>query len=116
MTDQLTPGELVVAKGKLAKVQQIFSPKNIRVIVSASGEALMVSMRDIERIDLNAGITPDNNDTVWDINNYTEDALLLAAARFNVIKQWKAGEVTTSQACLLLNSSRSYFFKMARSY
>lgn len=116
MTDQLTPGELVVAKGKLAKVQQIFSPKNIRVIVSASGEALMVSMRDIERIDLNAGITPDNNDTVWDINNYTEDALLLAAARFNVIKQWKAGEVTTSQACVLLNSSRSYFFKMARSY
>ena len=116
MTDQLTPGELVIAKGKLATVQQVFSSTNIRVIISASGEALMVSMRDIERINGSAGKTPGDNDAVWDVNDYTEDVLSLAAGRFNVIKQWRAGEVTTSQACVLLNLSRSYFFKMARSY
>lgn len=116
MANQLTPGELVVAKGKLATVQQVFSSKSIRVIISASGEALMVSMRDIERIDVSTGKTPGDNDAVLDVNDYTEDVLSLAAGRFNVIKQWKSGEVTTSQACVLLNSSRSYFFKMARSY
>ncbi len=57
MTDQLSVGELVVAKGKLATIQQILSVKSIWVVVKATGEDLMVSQRYIERfVGLTGGV------------------------------------------------------------
>ncbi len=46
-------------------------------------------MRDIERIDLKCRDNTHNNDTVWDINNYTEMGAIVAAARFNEISSGK---------------------------
>ena len=116
MTDQLVSGELVVAKGKLATVKMVFSDKHIKVVISASGEALIVSKRDIERIAGVADKLSVANEVRLNVNDYTEDELSLAAERYNVIKKWRLAEVTVSQACLLLNVSRSYFFQLAKKF
>jgi putative transposase len=115
MIDQLMPGELVVAKGKLARVQQVFSAKHIRVILNASREALMVARRDIERIG-SEGSASEKIGIDLDVNDFTVEELSLAAERFNVIRQWKADNIDTGQACVKLNLSRSYFFQLARTY
>ena len=114
MTDQLIVGELVVAKGKLATIQQILSVKSIRVVVKATGEALMVSQRDIERIVGLTGGVAGGNVINLNVNDYGEDELSLAVERYNVISQWRVKEVTTAQACVKLNLSRSYFFRLAK--
>lgn len=114
MTDQLIVGELVVAKGKLATIQQILSAKSIRVVVKATGEALMVSQRDIERIVGLTGGMAGGNLINLNVNDYGEDELSLAVERYNVISQWRVKEVTTAQACVKLNLSRSYFFRLAK--
>lgn len=75
MTDQLIVGELVVAKGKLATIQQILSAKSIRVVVKATGEALMVSQRDIERIVGLTGGVAGGNVINLNVNDYGEDEL-----------------------------------------
>lgn len=116
MTDQLVSAELVVAKGKLAIVQKVFSDKYVRVLTCTSGEVLIVSKRDIERI---AGVADKVNvakEANLNVNNYKEDELALAAERYNVIRKWRLAEVTLSQACLLLNVSRSYFFQLAKKF
>ncbi len=51
MSSDLKSGELVVAKGRLATVQQVFSDKNIRVVIVSTDSAMIVSRRDIERIE-----------------------------------------------------------------
>src|SRR5690606_28558359 len=114
MTDQLIVGELVVAKGKLATIQQILSAKSIRVVVKATGEALMVSQRDIERIVGLTGGVAGGNVIHLNVNDYGEDEFSLAVERYNVISQWRVKEVTTAQACVKLNLSRSYFFRLAK--
>lgn len=112
MDDRLIRGELVVAKGKLARVQQEFSAKSIRVTISATGETLLVSRRDIERID-RLDVLPDEAPGITSVGNYSTDALLLASERYEAIKLWRAGELSLSEACFRLKISKSYFYKLA---
>lgn len=112
MPDDLTVGELVVAKGKLATVQQIFSDKNIRVVIVSTGASMMVSRRDLERIEKRG----EAGQVSRDASDYTPEQLLVFAERYNVIKRWSCGDLTMAQASAELNLSRSYLFRLARLY
>ncbi|WP_409300289.1 Mu transposase C-terminal domain-containing protein, partial [Pseudomonas sp. KCJK8993] len=112
LTNDLIEGELVVAKGKLAKIQQVFSEKNIRVQIVSTGAALMVAGCDIERIRKE---NYDNN-VSRDANDYTSEQLLVFAERYDVIQKWRRGELTTAEGGKALGLSRSYFFRLAKLY
>lgn len=115
MVEELEPGEVVVAKGKLATIQQVFSPKNIRVIINSSGTALMVSLRDIERIHKNPINGPKmQGELSLDANDYKPEQLSIFAERYDIVKRWRTGELSTSQASSALGISKSYFFRLAR--
>ena len=89
MANQLTPGELIVAKGKVAKVKQVFSDKTIRVTIVDSGEVILVSARDIQRIPSVTAINGSDHGEGLNVNDYTVDQLSLAAERFEIIRKWK---------------------------
>lgn len=112
MTSDLKAGELVVAKGKLAKIQQVFSEKNIRVQLVSTGVAIMVSRHDIERI----GNATDDSDISRDANDYTAEQLLVFSERYDVLKKWRRGELTAVEGSKNLNLSKSYFFRLAKLY
>lgn len=108
MVDQLNRGELVVARGKLARVQQEFSHKNIRVMICATKEVLMVARRDIERID-EVEIIQAESSLGASLINCTTEQLSLAADRFNIIKAWRAGELSIAEACSGLTFQKVIF-------
>lgn len=115
MVDQFNRGELVVARGKLARIQQEFSHANIRVMICATKEVLMVARRDIERID-EVEIIQAELSTEANLINCTAEQLSLAADRFNIIKIWRAGELSIAEACSGLNISKSYFYQLNRKF
>ncbi|WP_339846345.1 hypothetical protein [uncultured Halopseudomonas sp.] len=47
MIKDLSPGVVVVAKGKVAIVKQVFSEKSIKVQLTSTGESLIVSFSDM---------------------------------------------------------------------
>ena len=115
MVDKLSRGELVVARGKLARVQQEFSHQNIRVKICATKEVLMVARRDIEKID-EVEILQAESSIETSLINCTTEQLSLAADRFNIIKTWRAGKLPIAEACSILNISKSFFYKLNRKF
>ncbi|MFL1491077.1 Mu transposase C-terminal domain-containing protein [Pseudomonas antarctica] len=117
MEEELFLGELVIAKGKLARVQQVFSDKNIRVILSSSGTAVMVALRDIERIEKDScGGFESQLRSSRDANDYTPEQLLVFSERYDAVRRWRASELTVVQATAELKLSRSYFFRLGRAF
>ncbi|AMT89104.1 Mu transposase C-terminal domain-containing protein [Pseudomonas koreensis] len=114
MANQLTPGELIVAKGKVAKVKQVFSDKTIRVTIVDSGEVILVSARDIQRIPSVTAINGSDHGEGLNVNDYTVDQLSLAAERFEIIRKWKVEGGVVTKYCSLLGVSKSYFYRLAK--
>lgn len=114
MAVDLSPGEMVVARGKLAIVQQAFSANNIRVVLSGTGESLMVSLIDIERINGSAGGLQEQK--VPSVMDCTSEELSLATDRFDAIRLWRSGDTTISQAMNRLRVSKSYFYRLVKSF
>lgn len=112
MINELKTGELVVAKGKLAKIQQVFSEKNIRVQLVSTDVAIMVSVHEIERI----GKVGGDEQVSRDANDYTSEQLSVFAERYDVIKRQRRGELTVAEGSKELGLSKSYFFRLARLY
>jgi putative transposase len=110
MINELKAGEVVVAKGKLAKIQQVFSSNNIRVQLVSTGVAVMVSGQDIERI----GNVTDEEHVSRDANDYTPEELTIFAQRYDVVKRLRGGELTAAEGSKELGLSKSYFFRLAR--
>lgn len=104
MANQLTPGELIVAKGKVAKVKQVFSDKTIRVTIVDSGEVILVSARDIQRIPSVTAINGSDHGEGLNVNDYTVDQLSLAAERFEIIRKWKVEGGVVTKYCSLLGA------------
>ncbi|EPJ95841.1 Mu transposase C-terminal domain-containing protein [Pseudomonas psychrophila] len=112
MSDDFEIGEQVIANGKLATIQQVFSNKCIRVNIVSTGAVRMVGRSDIERI----GRADTVGQVSRDANNYTPEQLLVFAERYNAIRQWRSGELSISEVSAALDLSKSYLFRLAKHY
>ena len=112
MPDDLEVGEQVIAEGKLAIIQQFFSERNIRVRIVSTGAVKMVARCDIERIELktSVGLVSD------DANSYTIDQLVLYADRYDAITKMRREEMSVSEVCVALDVSKSYLYRLAKTY
>jgi putative transposase len=112
MSDDLEVGEQVIAEGKLAIIQQFFSERNIRVRIVSTGAVKMVARCDIERIELKASVGLVSDDA----NSYTTDQLVLYADRYDAITKMRREEMSVSEVCVALDVSKSYLYRLAKTY
>lgn len=112
MSDDFELGEQVIADGKLATIQQVFSNENIRVNIISTGAVRMVGRSNIERIVRAVTVGQISRDA----NSYTPEQLLVLAQRYNAIRQWRCGELSLVNVSTTLNLSTSYLFRLAKHY
>lgn len=112
MSDDFEVGEQVIAEGKLATIQQVFSEKNIRVRIVSTGAVKMVARGNIERIEFKNSLELVSSDA----NSYTTDQLLLYADRYNAITKMRRGEMSANEVSIVLDVSKSYLYRLTKTY
>ncbi|MBQ0744681.1 MAG: transposase, partial [Pseudomonas sp.] len=116
MIKDLSPGVVVVAKGKVAIVKQVFSEKSIKVQLTSTGESLIVSFSDIELIDASPLNTPGEKTPERLITECSLTELELSARRFNTIKRWRSGNRTVAEASVELGISSNHLYKLNKAF
>lgn len=114
MSPQLNRGDKVVAKGKLATVEKIFSEKSIKVVLVSTGESIVVSLSEIEFIDAPPTSALKTVLSGRLLTDFKHEELELAARRFTVIKKWRAGEITLAEASVELDVTGHHLYKLAK--
>ncbi|WP_455828514.1 Mu transposase C-terminal domain-containing protein [Pseudomonas capeferrum] len=112
MTGKFKVGEQVIAEGKLATIQQVFSDKHVRVIIDSTNAVKMVAKSSIERI-----VKKEIGDPIdRDANSYAPEELLVFAERYDAINKMRNSELSAAEVSAILNLSKSYIFRLARQY
>jgi putative transposase len=116
MVKDLSTGERVVAKGKLAIVQQVFSEKSIKVKLVSTSENLIVALSDIEVIDSDHESIDSKNQPERFISECSLTELEFAARRFNIIRHWRTGDLTVVEASVELGVTYNHLYKLNKDF
>ncbi|WP_201192442.1 Mu transposase C-terminal domain-containing protein [Pseudomonas fluorescens] len=111
-------GMQVVAKGMVATVHRAVDANTVEVIFSKSGAIAKVGLSDIEFLERSSedSVASERVDCARLAAEATLAELEVATIRFDVIKKWRLGELSLSQAANALNVTQNYLYRISRQY
>ncbi|PWY36411.1 Mu transposase C-terminal domain-containing protein [Pseudomonas sp. RW409] len=115
---EIKKGLVVVAKGAACKIARVISSEKISVVSQKENKRFIVSLDEIEFLpavtdDGVALIPPELDDLACSVS---DDEIVLAEKRFNVIRCYSSGEVDLEEALASLELSKSNFYRLKKRY
>lgn len=115
---EIKPGLVVVAKGKVCKVEEVLSGMKFVVTSQCDKKKITVSLDDLEFIPAttNEGVSVLSSEDERLLENASFEEIELAQDRFSIIEKYLARELSRSEAIQKVGVSKGHFHLLLRRF